>query len=215
MSRVFEVDPENLSGVAEALDAAAEAIDSGLLVVMPTETVYGILCKPDDPQATRRLFEAKHRPTGLNLPVLASTTDVAWEIGEPADVGRRLAQAFWPGPLTMVLGRTERSSPWWLGDRSDSIGVRVPDHPLSLELLVRSGPLAATSANLSGQPTSDDAAELVRTFSEAVAVLVVLAPGATPGSGSASTVVDLTSGPMRLLREGAIGAAQVLRVATG
>ena len=215
MTQVFEVDPADPSGATEALDAAAEAIDAGLLVVIPTETVYGIACRPDEPRATRRVFEAKRRPTDLNLPILAPTTEVAWGIGEATDAARRLAEAFWPGPLTIVLGRTERSRPWWLGERFDSIGIRVPDQSLSLDLLARSGPLAGTSANLSGTPPSDDADELILSFTDAVAVFVVLAPSVTPGSGSASTVVDLTGESMRLLREGAIGASQVLRAATG
>jgi L-threonylcarbamoyladenylate synthase len=215
VSCVFQVGPADPGLQKESLDAATEAIEAGLLVVIPTETVYGIACRADDPQATRRLFEAKRRPTGLNLPVLCPNEAAAWDIAVRAEAADRLARAFWPGPLTMVLRRTERSRSWWLGDRADSIGVRVPNQPLSSELLARSGPLAATSANLSGQPPTDDPRELIRTFSLAVAVFVLVAPPADPGSGSASTVVDLTSDPMRLLREGAIGAAQVLRVATG
>ena len=213
MSEAFEVDPAEPDLAADTLGAAARALMEGLLVVLPTETVYGLAARPDDPEATRRLFDAKRRPVGLNLPVLAAGAESAWELGVPNEAARRLAAAFWPGPLTLVLQRTERTRSYWLGERVESVGVRVPDHALSLALLRRSGPLAATSANLSGLPAIGDPAEIVRTFGEAVAVYLLAPAGARHPAGEPSSVVDLTSKPMRLLREGAIEARRLLEAA--
>ncbi len=170
MSEVFEVDPEHPTASSAALAAAARALARGLLVVLPTETVYGIACRPDEPSATGRVFAAKRRPHGLNLPVLVAAAEAAWELGVPDHRATRLAAAFWPGPLTMVLPRSGRSRPWELGDRRDSIALRAPDLGLTSSLLRRAGPMAATSANLSGQPPLSDRNELVATFDQSVAV---------------------------------------------
>src|SRR5206468_4051928 len=105
MSRVFEVHPEGLGQDSEALDAATVAIRRGDLVVLPTETVYGIAARPDLESATSRLLEAKRRPQGLTLPVLTPATEDAWLVGRPTLAAKALAEAFWPGPLTMVLER--------------------------------------------------------------------------------------------------------------
>src|SRR5439155_18621642 len=111
-SVVHVVDPE-LADPASIAEAVA-AIEAGGLVVLPTETVYGIACRPDDGAATARLFAAKRRPARLSLPVLTSSVPEAFELGIPTPGAAALAEAFWPGPLTMVLARTERSAPWRL-----------------------------------------------------------------------------------------------------
>ena len=126
-SRVHEIDPCCPDVAGRAIRAAVAALVEGALVVLPTETVYGIACRPDDASATARLFAAKRRPRGLSLPVLAATADAAWELGVPDDRGRRLAAALWPGPLTMVVPRSDRSKGWALGERGESIALRVPD----------------------------------------------------------------------------------------
>ena len=213
MSEVFEVDPARPELAVDALGAAARALADGLLVALPTETVYGIAARPDLAEATRRLFDAKRRPAGLNLPVLTSGAESAWELGVPNEAARRLAAAFWPGPLTMVLPRTERSQPYWLGERVESIGVRAPDHAMSLALLEMTGPLAATSANLSGTSPIDEPEEIVRTFAETVAVYLLVDAGAARPEGRPSSVIDLTIEPMRLLRDGAIDARRLLEAA--
>jgi L-threonylcarbamoyladenylate synthase len=206
-SRIFRVDSRRL-GTAEAgvaLEAAARAVADGALIVMPTETVYGIGARPDDHAATGRLFAAKRRPRGLNLPVLCPDAPTAWDLGAATSPARLLSDRFWPGPLTIVLPRTERSAGWDLGDERTTIGLRVPDHPVTREVLARSGPLAVTSANLSGRPPVDDLDELLGTFGTAVAVyLVVPRPEGTPTLPS--TVVDLTGGSLSMVRAGAIEA---------
>jgi tRNA threonylcarbamoyl adenosine modification protein (Sua5/YciO/YrdC/YwlC family) len=200
-------------GLAEALEASAEALKAGALLVFPTDTVYGIACRPDASTATDRLFEAKRRPPGLNLPVLAPSTEAALDLSVPDDAARRLARAFWPGPLTMVLARGERSSDWALGEATRTIGVRVPDHVFSLALLARTGPLAATSANISGEKPLADLASLREVFGLAVAVYIVERGAADRSAGRSSTVVDLTGQKLRVVREGPINAAAISSVA--
>jgi L-threonylcarbamoyladenylate synthase len=213
MSVVFEVEPDRPVGVAEALEAANEAVNAGRLVVFPTETVYGIACRPSDRAATTRLFEAKRRPQGLNLPVLVHSADEALDLVIPNDAARRLARAFWPGPLTLVLPRGERSKDWPLGEAAGSIGIRVPDHLVTLALLRRVGPLAATSANISGMPPASDRVALEAAFGDAVAVYIVERRGEDGSGGRSSTVVDLNGRRLRVVREGPIRAIDVSRVA--
>ncbi|TMK85607.1 MAG: threonylcarbamoyl-AMP synthase [Actinobacteria bacterium] len=204
MTEDLEVDPADPGSLTAAVEAAARALEQGNLVVFPTETVYGIACRPDDAAATARAFEAKRRPSGLNLPVLANSAESAWEVARPDRRARRLAEAFWPGPVTLILPRTERSRGWELGRRKESIAVRVPAHHLSSSILERAGPLATTSANLSGRPPLDRKEDLIAAFGEAVAVYIVLAAGATPPGGAPSTIVDLTEREMRMVRPGPV-----------
>jgi tRNA threonylcarbamoyl adenosine modification protein (Sua5/YciO/YrdC/YwlC family) len=151
------------------------------------------------------VFEAKRRESGLALPVLAASTDQAFGLATATDAARAVAARFWPGPLTLVLPRAERSQAWYLGDRPDSIGVRVPDHPISSALLRATGPLATTSANISGLPPLLDGDALIEAFGATVAVYLVLPPGVRPPGGRSSTVLDLTGSSPRVTREGPIG----------
>jgi L-threonylcarbamoyladenylate synthase len=212
VSEVFEVDPSRPDDAAEAVAAAAHALLAGHLVVFPTDTVYGIACRPDEPSATSRLFRAKRRPAGLNLPVLAPSAGEALDLIQANDAARRLAGAFWPGALTLVLPRAERSMGWFLGEETRTIGVRVPDHPLSLALLERAGPLAATSANISGSAPSPDHTAIPDAFGETVAVYILISPGSQDLAGSSSTVVELADDELRMLRNGPIGAGEIARV---
>jgi tRNA threonylcarbamoyl adenosine modification protein (Sua5/YciO/YrdC/YwlC family) len=206
---VCEVDTARPDVADEAIEAAAAAARAGRLVVLPTETVYGIAARPDDEAATRELFEAKRRPAGLNLPILAPTTESAWTVGLKTHGAENLAAKFWPGPLTLVLPRTDVAREWYLGDEPDTVGVRVPDHSIASRLLAKTGPIAATSANLSGQPPLASRDDLVAAFGDAVAVYLVLPPELPPPEGQASTVVDLGAGAPRVLRDGPISQASV------
>lgn len=131
---------------------AGEAALAGHLVVFPTDTVYGLATRPDDPDATSLLFDAKGRASDLALPVLVSSTDLVRVVAELDERAERLAHAFWPGALTLVLPRSRRSGAWKLGGDGESIGVRVPAHPLARAVLTAAGPLAVSSANRSGNP---------------------------------------------------------------
>lgn len=202
MSVVYEVDARRPAEHQDAILAAARAAAAGGLVVFPTDTVYAIATRPDDALATGLLFEAKRRAEDLALPVLVSEAREAWEVAERTRKAEELAWAFWPGSLTLVLPRAEVSRSWSLGTRTDSLAVRVPGSPLSLALLGLSGPLAVTSANISGEPPLMDGDRLQAAFGDAVAVYLLSSPSTEPGAGVASTVVDLTGDQPRILREG-------------
>ncbi len=185
-----------------ALPAALQALRRGEVIVFPTDTVYGVGCTVWDPRAIERLYWAKRRPEELAIPVLVA------EVGDARQVARdlpptfeALAGRFWPGGLTLVLPRQPRV-PAILSAGRDTVAVRLPDHPFARELIrAAGGALAVTSANISGQSAP-------RTAEEAKAALwgrvaVILDGGPCP-VGTASTIVDLTVSPPRVLRQGAI-----------
>ena len=184
-----------------ALNAASLAVQRGQLIVIPTDTVYGIAADAFDADAVSELLAAKGRGREMPPPVLirAATTLDAIAIDVP-DYARALIDKFWPGPLTLVCTQ-QASLRWDLGDTRGTVAVRMPDHRITLELLDRTGPLAVSSANLTGQPaaTNPDDAEVM--LGEKVALIVDA--GATPGS-AASTIVDVTASPGRVLRTGAL-----------
>ncbi len=209
--RVFEIpDLERPDATAEAaVGAAADAVAAALresdLVVFPTETVYGIAGLASDPRATSRIFAAKRRPGGLALPVMAATRAAALRLGTAGAVARALADSFWPGPLTLVVPRSAASRDWELGDRPDTVALRVPDHPVALAILSRTPPLAVTSANRSGEPPAATIDELRRIFPGAtVAVFVVQAELPSAEDRPPSTIVDLTGSEPRIARQGSI-----------
>ena len=181
-------------------DAARAALGGGL-IVFPTETVYGIGTRPDDPAATARLFEAKGRPRDLELPVLVGSTEAARAIAVFDERAEVLALRFWAGPLTIVLPRSASSRAWELGGDPGTIGVRMPHHPLALAILAKTGPLAVTSANRSGEPPGSTCEELAVTFGGAVQAYLC---AREPLDGRPSTVVDLSTTAWRLLRMGAV-----------
>lgn len=193
--------------MSDPIGDAVAAIRRGDLVVLPTDTVYGIASRPDDAAATARIFDAKQRPRGLELPVLVPDADAARRIAAFDVRAERLASRWWPGALTLVLPRTDTSSSWDLGGDPTTVGVRVPRHPLALALLSRTGPLAVTSANRSGSPTPSTCDAIVAAFGDSVDVYLCEEVAL---EGLASTVVDLAHGEASVLREGAIPSADVL-----
>jgi len=197
------------TGPLSHVDEAAREALAGRLIVLPTDTVYGIGTRPDRADATARLFDAKRRPRDLTLPVLVVSADDAATVGLMDRRAAALARRFWPGPLTVVVPRTERSRQWALGGDAGTIGLRRPRHLLALAVLERTGPLAVTSANRSGAPTPSTRDELVELFGEAVSVYLCQDE---PLTGVPSTVVDLAHGEPAILRDGAIAAVDVLRV---
>jgi len=195
-------------GVDEAvLEEAARCLRDGGLVAFPTDTLYGLGAVATQERAVERLFEAKERPGDRPLPIfIASAADVdsvATEVSQPA---RRLMETFWPGGLTLVLRRHPRFHSLALAG-GDTVAVRVPAHPVALELLRRVGePLTGTSANLSGRRGPRTAGEVRRQLGGRVDLIVDGGP--CPG-GVESTVVDCTVDPPRVLREGAVPAERV------
>ncbi len=189
-----------------AVEAAALAVQQGELVVLPTDTVYGIGADAFDPVAVRDLLAAKGRGREMPPPVLvsAATTLDALAVRVP-DYARALVEAFWPGPLTLVCHQ-QSSLQWDLGDTRGTVAVRMPDHEVALAILERTGPLAVSSANKTGMPAATDAVQAAEMLGDDVAVVVDA--GTSPG-GEASTIVDVTGDQGRVLRRGALSLDQL------
>jgi L-threonylcarbamoyladenylate synthase len=187
--------------VIDAVESAASAALAGELVVFPTDTVYGIGTRPDERTATSRLFEAKGRPRRLKLPVLVASVSEARRISVFDDRAEVLAMRFWAGALTLILPRGEASRDWDLGAGTATIAVRMPHHPLALAVLARTGPLAVTSANRTGEPTPTTCDGLQNVFGDLVSAYVC---EQEPRTGSPSTVIDLSGPTPVVLRVGSI-----------
>jgi L-threonylcarbamoyladenylate synthase len=192
-------DPEQRE---EGVAAAGRAVQRGRLVVLPTDTVYGVGADAFNAEAVQRLLDAKGRGRHMPPPVLVSarTTLDALAVGVP-DWARTLVDTLWSGPLTLVV-RQQPSLQWDLGETRGTVAVRMPDHEVALELLARTGPLAVSSANRTGLPAATDADSAEAMLGELVRV--VLDGGSTPGPVP-STIVDCTGERPRVLREGALG----------
>jgi L-threonylcarbamoyladenylate synthase len=186
---------------------AAAAVARGDLVVMPTETVFGLGARPDLREAIARVFEAKQRPRILTLAILAHDPGQAESVAAFDGRARVIAERFWPGPVTLVLPRTEASESWDLGAETSTVGVRVPDHPVAAALLAVTGPLAVTSANRSGEPPPPDCDGVRAAFGDAVTVYLCGGPAPV---GVASTIVDLSGPEPGILRPGAVPFEDIL-----
>ena len=186
---------------AAGLDAAAAAIARGELVLLPTDTVYGVGADAFAPAAVARLLAAKNRGRAMPVPVLIgeASTLAGLTMSVPASA-TRLAEAFWPGGLTLVVEHAP-SLAWDLGDAEGTVAVRLPDDDVARDLLRRTGPLAVSSANRSGRPAATTAQDAVALLGEHSAV--VLDGGPRAGS-AASTIVDCTGPVPRVLRVGAV-----------
>ena len=200
-----DVEEERESGLSHA----SLAIQRGQLIVLPTDTVYGVGADAFDPASVRLLLEAKGRGRDMPPPVLVSATTTldALTVGLPA-YARALVDELWPGPLTLVC-REQTSLHWDLGDTRGTVAVRMPDHPLVLDLLSRTGPLAVSSANTSGSPPALDADAAEVMLGSAVAVILDDGPSAGP---QPSTILDVTGARGRVLRLGALSLDRINEV---
>ncbi len=190
----------------EGLAAAARAVRAGRLVVLPTDTVYGVGCDAFSAAAVRNLLTAKGRGPDMPVPVLVgswSTID-GLVLGVPK-TARDLIEAFWPGGLSLVLPHAP-SLAWDLGTTRGTVMLRMPLHPVALELLREVGPMAVSSANRSGQPPANTVDEARDQLGSDVPVYLDGGPAA---AAVASTIVDLTGDKPLVLREGAVSAGQV------
>ncbi|WP_053351957.1 L-threonylcarbamoyladenylate synthase [Leucobacter musarum] len=186
---------------------ARQAIGRGELIVMPTDTVYGVAADAFSPEAVQRLLDAKGRGRQSPPPVLIPNTDtlaaLAAEVVAPVHA---LAEAFWPGALTIIT-RANPLLSWDLGETGGTVALRIPDQPLAIELLRETGPLAVSSANLTGEPAARTAAAAQDMLGDAIAVY--LEAGESGADGVASTIVDATGlteagGEIRILRQGGV-----------
>jgi L-threonylcarbamoyladenylate synthase len=181
------------AGIAQA----AELLRAGALVAFPTDTVYGIGCRVGDEAALARLLEAKRRPAEKRVPILVASLGEATNLGFDGGRARNAADRFWPGGLTLVLGDATRNQ-----------AFRAPDHPVALALIGAAGPLATSSANRSGEPETHEANDVLIAFADTDLLDAVIDGGRVPG-GVASSVLDLSVDPPRLVREGAISRAEL------
>jgi len=194
------------------LEDAITALRSGQLVVFPTDTVYGIACHATNPAAVGRLFEAKGRSHSSPLIVFVASVTEANRYAQFDERADRLARACWPGALTLVLPRSGESADWDLGGDGETIGLRIPAHPLARAVAAGVGPLAVSSANRSGEPTPQTAEAIAGSFGSDVEVYL---GEAHPIVGEASTVVALASGELTVLREGSLSEARLRQIASG
>jgi L-threonylcarbamoyladenylate synthase len=186
---------------AAGLSAAERAVSAGDLIVLPTDTVYGIGADAFSPHAVARLLAAKRRGRDMPVPVLigswATLDGLVDHVSAAADA---LRKAFWPGGLTLIV-RHALALAWDLGDAEGTVAVRMPLHPVAVELLQRTGPLAVSSANVSGRAPAADAHEALAQLGDDVSVYL---DGGMSADPLPSTIVDCTVEPPRLLRAGAV-----------
>ena len=191
-----------------ALARARDSLRAGGLVVVPTDTVYGIAADAFVPGATSRIFELKQRPRSLPLPILVSRPRQAWALCDSVPPGAaELVASFWPGALTLIMPMTPDLE-WDLGDSQGKIAVRMPDHPDTIELIEMTGPLAVTSANLTGEPTPPDIEGIRARLGDEVAVYL---DGGRAKEETGSTIVDLARRRPSIVREGPITREEIER----
>jgi len=199
-------DPEQREA---GIEAAVETVRGGGLVVLPTDTVYGLGADAFTPRAVSMLLAAKGRGRNMPPPVLVGTVRAATALVEGLGAfGQDLIDEFWPGPLTLVF-RAAPTLQWDLGDTKGTVAVRMPLHPITLEVLKQAGPMAVSSANLTGQPSATTAADAERQLGASVAVYL---DGGPCASDTPSTILDLTGTIPRLLRAGAISVDRLRKV---
>ena len=207
MSPVIDCTTEE--GLAHGIEAATEAVRAGALVVLPTDTVYGVGVDAFSPEAVRALLLAKGRGREMPPPVLVQSqrTVDGLATNVPFYV-RDLIEAFWPGPLTLVL-QSQSSLMWDLGETNGTVALRMPKDDIALRLLAEIGPMAVTSANTSGQPPARTAQDAEAQLGSAVSIYLDAGPR---GDGLASTILDCSNEAPVILRTGAVSFDQIQEV---
>ena len=203
------LDCRNPDNRSDAIAAAAAAVKSGGLVVMPTDTVYGIGADAFDTSAVAALLSAKGR--GRDMPVgvlVGSWHTIEGLVYSVPDSARELIRAFWPGALSLVVQQAP-SLQWDLGDARGTVMLRMPLHPVAIELLRETGPMAVSSANVSGRPAASTAEEARDQLGDTVEVYL---DGGTAPQQAASTILDLTGETPHIVREGPVSAAAIADV---
>lgn len=192
-----------------SIDSAVHAVERGEVVVLPTDTVYGVGADAFLPEAVARVLAAKgrgrHMPPPVLIPDIRTVEGLAREVSAPA---RAVMEAFWPGPLTVIV-HAQLSLTWDLGQTGGTVALRVPDHAAARALLSRTGPMAVTSANVTGAPAATTIEGAHSQLGDSVSVY--LDAGESP-LGLASTIVDATGGQLRIIREGGVSREQLAAV---
>ena len=192
-----------------SLDAAVHAVSRGEVIVLPTDTVYGVGADAFSPDAVARLLAAKGRDRQTPPPVLIPSVRTVDGLARDVSVAARaLMDSFWPGPLTVIV-HAQPSLAWDLGETRGTVALRVPDHGAALALLARTGPLAVTSANLTGKAAATSAEDAREQLGSAVSVY--LDAGDSP-LGIASTIIDATGPALRVVRDGGVSWDKLVEV---
>jgi L-threonylcarbamoyladenylate synthase len=187
---------------SDGIEAAAAALRRGELAVLPTDTVYGVAADAFNPGAVDALLAAKGRGRDMPVPVLVANQEMLTAlVGPLSDQVAAMTTALWPGALTVVVRHTPHLS-WDLGETRGTVAVRMPDDPIALALIERTGPLAVSSANRSGHPPATTMLDARLQLGAAVAVYL---DGGARATATPSSIVDATGDDLRLLRDGAIG----------
>jgi tRNA threonylcarbamoyl adenosine modification protein (Sua5/YciO/YrdC/YwlC family) len=207
MSPVIDCTSEE--GLAEGIAAAAEAVRGGEVVVLPTDTVYGVGADAFDSLAVAAVLAAKGRGREMPLPVLVPNAQTVDGLAANVpDYARDLIRAFWPGPLTLVL-HSQSSLMWDLGETNGTVALRMPQNDTALGLLAEVGPMAVTSANVSGQPPAQTILDAATQLGSAVSVYLDAGPSA---ASLASTILDCTRDSPVILRAGAVSAGHIQEI---
>jgi len=208
MVKILEVD--SLSPRVEAITEAATTIRTGGLVVYPTETVYGLGADACSNEAVAKVFATKRRPLEDPIPVVVNSFELANRIAELTPIAELAFKKFLPGPLTLVVKAKPGKISELVTAGTENVGIRVPDHPVALKLIeFVGGPITATSANLSGKPAPISSRGALEQLGEYVDVAL---DSGKCKLGKPSTVLDLSSGPPRVLREGPISEKELSRI---
>lgn len=199
-TKYYKTDPKNID--MTQMKEAGELIASGELVAFPTETVYGLGGDALHPEAAKKIYEAKGRPSDNPLIIhIADVSDLERVAKEVPPQAKKLADAFWPGPLTMIVWKKDEV-PYATTGGLNTVAVRMPDHPVALELIRQSGKLiAAPSANTSGRPSPTEASHVMEDLEGRIAMVL---DGGSVGIGIESTIIDLTESTPMVLRPGYI-----------
>jgi len=202
-------DTQNPESREDALAAAVDAVRGGGLIVLPTDTVYGIGADAFTPDAVEALLEAKGRGRDMPPPVLIGDHAVLMALAmDLPDYVEDLAEALWPGALTLIL-TAQPSLTWDLGETRGTVALRMPDDEVALELLRRTGPLAVSSANRSGKPAAQSVLDAATQLGDSVEIYL---DGGPARIGASSTILDTTVSPAEIVREGAITKEQIIAV---
>ena len=208
MVKIFEVDPKRSK--IRAIAEAAATIRTGGLVIYPTETVYGLGADACSDEAVAKVFAAKERPLEDPVPVAVNSFELAQRIAELTPIAELAFKKFLPGPLTVVVKAKPKKISKLVTAGTENIGIRIPDHPVVLKLIeFVGGPITATSANLSGESAPIAIREALKQLGKRVDVAL---DSGKCKLGTPSTVVDLSSGPPRVLREGPISREELLTI---
>lgn len=207
MDRIFDCSVD--TSLLEGMRKAKLAIGRGELVVVPTDTVYGLAADAFNTTAVQALLDAKGRGRQSPPPVLIPNVDSLYALAESvSDRALKLAEKFWPGPLTLIVP-SQPSLQWDLGETKGTVALRVPNNKIALALLAETGPLAVSSANLTGEPAATTVTAAHDYLDDRVAVYL---DGGESEIGESSTILDLTGEKVRIVRVGAVNREQLLEI---